>query len=410
MISKSQALADALSRTTAFASGCPFAVPSGKRGDAKLLEILGTVPEPALSQLKLLLIKDASALRNSLGIDGGSWDSVLLGVTGNDKSPEATRASAPARAPGSLTIVDAGTALPLSRQLKEGTKTIHKAAENVHFVREFIKGRCPRDVYAMMIRDLYHVYRALEANAEACASDPSFGPIHAPYELGRTAALEADMAALFGPGWRTDERCRPSAAATAYVARLDEVAATSPALLVAHSYTRYLGDLSGGRVLMRIARKLLGLDGSSHDGVRFYVFERVPDAKAFKAQYRERLDALSLPPGEAQRIVAEAERAFELNIGLFHELDRHLPARQPASTPTTSARASDGAAAGEKLPAGCPFAKLAAEPGSPVYGMKCQRVSAAEVRLGRERATARGALALLVGFLALCVACLQNSS
>jgi hypothetical protein len=49
-----------------------------------------------------------------------------------------------------------------SVQIKEGTKTSHQAAENVHFVREFIKGNIREDLYKQLIADLYHVYLVLE--------------------------------------------------------------------------------------------------------------------------------------------------------------------------------------------------------------------------------------------------------
>jgi heme oxygenase len=38
---------------------------------------------------------------------------------------------------------------------------------------------------------------------------------------------------------------QPSPASQTYVARVQEVALTQPYLLVAHQYTRYLGDLFG---------------------------------------------------------------------------------------------------------------------------------------------------------------------
>ena len=79
----------------------------------------------------------------------------------------------------------------LSVQLKQGTKEIHAAAENVHFVREFIQGRCSRAVYAAMLKDLYHVYVALEEAAERCSRDNGpFAPLHFPYELARVPSLE----------------------------------------------------------------------------------------------------------------------------------------------------------------------------------------------------------------------------
>ena len=54
----------------------------------------------------------------------------------------------------------AASRAPLSRRLKHGTKEVHAAAEKTAFVREFIKGRCPRWVYAAMLKDLYFVYAA----------------------------------------------------------------------------------------------------------------------------------------------------------------------------------------------------------------------------------------------------------
>ena len=290
----SAALLDVLRHTAAFSSGCPF--PKGAAGDSVLLKVLEDMPQEELPRLKQLLRDNALALQERLSIDGGSWDAVLVdSITQHHQhhSPSDGRANV----------------VPLAKLLKEGTKAVHAAAERTQFVRDFIKGKCSTACYAMMIKDLYHVYTALEAAGERCASNAIYGPLHYPDELGRTHALECDMLWLFGPQWRTDPRCVPSAAARAYMARLDHVAERSPELMVSHAYTRYLGDLSGGRVLMRIARRMLDLAPGCDDGVRFYIFARVSDPKAFKNTYRQRLNDLSVTDSLAAQIVEEANHA-----------------------------------------------------------------------------------------------------
>jgi len=110
--------------------------------------------------------------------------------------------------------------------------------------------------------------------------------------------------------------------------RLAYIAKKEPILLLSHAYTRYLGDLSGGTVLARVARKALNLQSIStecdaeEDGLRFYHFAKIPSAKLFKDNYRTALDALpNLDSNMIERLVAEANVAFVLNMRIFEELD-----------------------------------------------------------------------------------------
>ena len=250
---------------------------------------------------------------------------------------------------------------PLSTKLKLGTKDAHRKAENVHFVREFIKGRVEKPMYMMMIKDLYHVYVALEEAAEANRHDPLFGPMHYPLELSRVAALSEDMKFYFGPDFLSQRQCEPSAAAAKYIERIRMVSSTQPSLLIAHSYTRYLGDLSGGRVLMRVAIKTMKLD-SSGDGVRFYEFDNVADPRAFKKQYRAGLDQLPISAKLATALVEEANQAFLLNMDLFRHLDEQMGLGAVPVAPSTgdpnkcpfinSARNASGADASAGAPHG----------------------------------------------------------
>ena len=55
--------------------------------------------------------------------------------------------------------------------------------------------------------------------------------------------------------------------------RINQISKEKPELLVAHAYTRYLGDLSGGQILKKIAQRGMGLQGS--EGLAFYEFDKI---------------------------------------------------------------------------------------------------------------------------------------
>lgn len=112
---------------------------------------------------------------------------------------------------------------------------------------------------------------------------------------------------------------QPSPAAKEYVARVEEVAATKPYLLVAHQYTRYLGDLFGGQMMGGMARR--SLDLPDREGTAFYTFDGIPSAKDFITEWYTRLNGLDLTDEQKVEIVDEANRVFALNILVFQELD-----------------------------------------------------------------------------------------
>ncbi len=139
-------------------------------------------------------------------------------------------------------------------------------------------------------------------------------------QLNRKKTLEQDLSFYYGSNWR--EQVAPSPAATAYVEHIREISASQPELLVAHSYTRYLGDLSGGQILKKIAQQAMNL--SEGQGTAFYEFQEIPDEKAFKRQYRQALDELSVDEATADRIVDEANATFGMNMKMFQELEGNL--------------------------------------------------------------------------------------
>ncbi|WP_328496710.1 biliverdin-producing heme oxygenase [Streptomyces sp. NBC_00414] len=205
---------------------------------------------------------------------------------------------------------------PFSTLIRTASHEQHVEAETSTFMSDLLGGRLGVDAYARYTEQLWFVYDALESGARDLSGDPVAGPFIQP-ELMRLASLERDLAHLRGAGWRDGVTALP--ATVEYAARVAECARTWPGGYIAHHYTRYLGDLSGGQIIRGKAEKTWGFDRKG-DGVRFYVFEDIGNPAAFKRGYRELLDALPVDDLEKQRVVAECRRAFALNTGVFRAL------------------------------------------------------------------------------------------
>ncbi len=207
----------------------------------------------------------------------------------------------------------------LATKLREGTKKSHTMAENVGFIKCFLKGTVEKSSYRKLVSDLYFVYKAMEEEMERLKDHPIVSKIYFP-ELNREKSLEIDLSYYFGGNWK--ETVKPSKPAQDYVDRIHEIGRTAPELLVAHSYTRYLGDLSGGQILKGIAER--GMNLSDGDGTAFYTFDSISDEKAFKATYRQAMDDLPVDEATVEKIVDEANDAFHQNMLMFQELEGNL--------------------------------------------------------------------------------------
>lgn len=204
----------------------------------------------------------------------------------------------------------------LATKLRTGTQHSHTAAEHTGFMKRFLQGTVDKQILGQLLGNLYAIYSHLEAALERHQTDPLIRPLYFP-QLNRTANLEEDLTFYYGENWR--EQLHPTAAAQAYIHRIQCLSATQPALLLAHAYTRYMGDLSGGQMLARIAQKALSLE--EHEGIRFYDFDDIADANEFKVQYRDALNQLPIDDILVDQLVAEANTAFSLNISLLRELE-----------------------------------------------------------------------------------------
>ncbi|MBD0334765.1 MAG: heme oxygenase (biliverdin-producing) [Cyanobacteria bacterium Co-bin13] len=207
----------------------------------------------------------------------------------------------------------------LAQRLREGTQQSHTLAENTAFMKCFLKGVVEREPFRKLTADLYFLYSVLETEITRHLSHPVVGPMSFPV-LNRTLNLEADLAFYYVENWRDQIEATP--AGERYVNRIRQVSESNPALLVAHAYVRYMGDLSGGQGLRHIARSAMDLPPDQ--GTRLHEFDLLPTGEAkrlFKLQYRDALNALPVDELLTQQLVEEANLAFTLNRDIFHALE-----------------------------------------------------------------------------------------
>lgn len=202
-----------------------------------------------------------------------------------------------------------------SHSLRSRTWAEHGDSEGAGFMRDLMTGAGTRSDYVALVAQHYFVYDALERDIDRVAADPVAGAFLTD-RLTRMSALIADLEFLIGGDWK--RQIAPLPTTVEYAARIREVASGWPGGYLAHHYTRYLGDLSGGQAIRRRMRKLFGFDT---DGVRFYVFDDISDPSAFKDEYRARLDAAPWDEQEQERVIDEVIRAYRFNTDLFHDLE-----------------------------------------------------------------------------------------
>ena len=200
-----------------------------------------------------------------------------------------------------------------SETLRTATLPAHQAAERAPFIMALMTGALDLEAYADYLAQLYRVYSALEDSVELVADDPIVSPF-LDERLHRRAAIESDLEAMIGPRWRV---VLPDAvpATSAYVQHIWTATQEWPSAYVAHHYTRYLGDLSGGQI---IARMLTTHYTLREEELGMYRFEL--KAPPFKAAYRELLDQAPWDDDERARMVEEANTAYAFNQAIFDEL------------------------------------------------------------------------------------------
>src|SRR5579883_1929196 len=116
----------------------------------------------------------------------------------------------------------------LATKLRVGTKKSHTMAEDVGFVKCFLKGVVEKSSYRKLVANFYFIYSAMEEEMEKHRDHPIVSKINF-QELNRKHSLEQDLSYYYGGNWR--EQIQLSSAGEAYVKRIREISEKQPELL-----------------------------------------------------------------------------------------------------------------------------------------------------------------------------------
>ncbi|KAJ9120972.1 hypothetical protein QFC24_004952 [Naganishia onofrii] len=246
-----------------------------------------------------------------------------LSYTSSGSSAAAVAAAATSNNAQSDAVDALDLSLPLSTLLRESTKIAHTQAEHSPGAIALAGGTLPVQEYVRYLAMLWVVYTVLEQEIEghvqqegesgeeaevlaflweekvggkggmlrrskALADDIQFFITRLPnstsaslQSLDETTSsipfLPFPIPAFLQTLWQT-----PPPALSNFVTHLRQTSKERPALLLAHAYVRYLGDLSGGQIVRGKIRRVYGLpsttsSGTAAKGTAFYEFDLVHD-------------------------------------------------------------------------------------------------------------------------------------
>ncbi len=214
-----------------------------------------------------------------------------------------------------MTAVSAESVAPsVVTALYVRTRALHLEAERTGFIADMLRGVASRNGYALLLRNLLPAYHQIEDGLERHRDDPVLRPL-ARYRLARAPAIAADLAAL------TDDELPLLPEGEAYAQTIARAAEGDGSRLIAHAYTRYLGDLNGGQIVKRLLQKSLGLGPRE---LAHYDFSALGELAALKTGYRQALELAGAAAADPEAIIAEGAVAFECNIALSIAVQRRL--------------------------------------------------------------------------------------
>jgi heme oxygenase len=198
--------------------------------------------------------------------------------------------------------------------MRSRTASLHVTAERTGVVAAILADTVSLVDYALWLRNLLPAYQALERALWRHRGRDGMG-FFAQTSLARAERIAADLRVLAGPDWPDALPLLPSG--QRYASRIIWAGAGAGERLVAHAYTRYLGDLNGGQAFRQ---RLIRRFGPEFHATAFTEFPEIPKLAGFIAEFRAALDDVGDVIADPECVLEEAAVAFRLNIQISEDV------------------------------------------------------------------------------------------
>ncbi|CAN5418786.1 biliverdin-producing heme oxygenase [soil metagenome] len=204
--------------------------------------------------------------------------------------------------------------LDVAALIKAASAEDHRATEGRGFITRLMGGELDLAEYTRYLAQFAYVYEALESRPDDATA--VFDP-----RLRRLGRIESDLTALDAPDWR--DRWAPLPATDGYARHIHGLIDSADALdhtvrYLAHHYTRYLGDLSGGQAIAQLVARHYG---ASPEQLSFFDFSEMGSVVHAKREYKDRMNALELEHIAVDMLTAEVLAAFRFSGAVIDQLD-----------------------------------------------------------------------------------------
>lgn len=201
--------------------------------------------------------------------------------------------------------------------IKNNTNALHLASEKSGFIKRLIEGNASKEGYIEYIFNLHAMYKAIEDSLDEHLNHESI-KLFATKELYRAELIKRDLDILVG-NKLSEMKLLPSTQAC--VARIHEVNAKHPELIVTYAYVRFIADLFGGRIFPEILTKSYDIPT---DALNYYYQPDIGNIRDYVMEYHKKFEKLNLSEHMQSLFAIEISNVYIYNIGISNELDAKL--------------------------------------------------------------------------------------